>query len=206
MMPPGHVAVTWGLAALNQQNKAHLADLDYRLLALSAMGADLIDKPLALFVFTTASTSQLIAHSLLVNVALLLVGLLIWRSALPYLLAFSGHVILDRMWNHTESFWWPLFGWQTFWEFKPMNTPATMFNVYLDIITRYPQVWVIELLALLYLAWFVYHWRLYRWDVLKRFILSGRLTPPESGAEIMIRPKASPVKEIGPQPVVKRKM
>ena len=190
MMPPGHVAVTWGLAALNQQNKTRLADLDYRLMALSAMGADLIDKPLALFVFTSASTSQLIAHSLLVNLALLLVGLLLWRKALPYLLAFSGHIILDRMWNHPETFWWPLFGWQTFWEFKPMNTPATMFNVYLDIIIRYPQVWVIEVFALLYLIWFAYRRHLYCRDILKRFILSGRLTPLDSDMGTLVRSKS----------------
>ncbi len=173
MMPPGHVAVTWGVSRLLQENNPRLARLDYRLLALSAVGADLIDKPLALFVFPESQASQLIAHSLPVNLLLVVIGLLLWRSALPYILAFAGHVILDRMWNHTESFWWPFFGWDTFWAFKPMNTPEVMFNVYLDIITRYPQVWVVEVIALLYLARFVYKQRLYQWDRVKRFWLTG---------------------------------
>lgn len=175
MMPPGHVATTWGVAALLQTNNARLARLDYRLLAFSALLPDLIDKPLALFVFTQAHTSQLMAHSFLFHGVLLVLTLLFWRKLLPYVLAFNGHLLADRMWNHTETFWWPLFGWDVFWDFKPMNTPATMFNVYWDIITHYPQVWVIELIALIFLVGFVYHYRLYRWRGLKRFILTGQI-------------------------------
>jgi hypothetical protein len=176
MMPPGHVAVTWGVARLLQQNNPRLARLDYRLLALSALAPDIIDKPLALFVFTDAQTSQLIAHSLILNLLLLTLALLFWRPTLPYTLAFTAHLVADRMWNHNESFWWPLFGWNQFWVFKPMNTPEVMLNVYLDIITQYPQVSVVELIALLYLGWFCYQHRLYRWQDLKAFVLRGYLT------------------------------
>lgn len=181
-MPPGHLAATWGVAQLMQQTDPGLARLDYRWLAVSAMAADFIDKPLALLVFTDAHTSQLLVHSLSLNLALLTLTLLFWRSGLPYVLAFSGHLIADRMWNHTESFWWPFFGWHTFWEFKPMNTPADMVNVYLDIITRYPQVWVIEVIALLYLLWFAVRFRLYHWVELKQFVLTGHLGRAEEGA------------------------
>ncbi len=174
-MPPGHVAATWGVAALLQENNPKLANLDYRLLAVCAMLPDIIDKPLAILVFTEAHTSQLIAHSLLFNVALLLLGLLCWRSALPYIVAFNAHLIFDRMWNHTESFWWPIYGWNQFWEFKFMNTPEAMVNVYLDIITRYPQVWVIEVLAIVWLFWFFLRYRLYLWPVMRRFLGTGRL-------------------------------
>ena len=175
MMPPGHIAATWGVASLIQQNNARLTRLDYRLLAASALLPDIIDKPLAILIFTEAHTSQLIAHSLLPNVVGLVLALLFWRKALPYVLAFNAHLVADRMWNHTESFWWPLFGWNVFWEFKPMNTPATMLNVYLDIVTRYPQVWVVEVLAGFVLLWFVYRYRLYRWPVLKTFIFTGHI-------------------------------
>lgn len=175
MMPPGHVAATWGLAALLQRQNARLARLDYRLLALSALLPDLIDKPLALFAFTEAHTSQLIAHSLLFNLVLLVLALLFGRALLPYILACNAHLLADRMWNHTESFWWPLFGWSNFWQYKPMNTPEAMLHVYLDIIVRYPQVWVIELLAVIILLGFAYRYRLFRWSALKRFILTGQL-------------------------------
>ena len=173
MMPPGHIAATWGVASLIQQNNPRLTRLDYRLLAACALLPDFIDKPLAILVFTQAHTSQLIAHSFLFNLALLVIALLWWRKSFPYILAFNAHLIADRMWNHTESFWWPIFGWDVFWDFKPMNTPETMFNVYLDIITRYPQVWVIEIIALLFLGWFIYRHQLYRWGMLKQFMATG---------------------------------
>ncbi len=175
MMPPGHIASTWGVAALAQQNNPRLAHLDYRLLAVCALLPDLIDKPLAILVFTDTPTSQLIAHSLLFNLALLIPALLFWQRALPYVLAFNAHLPADRMWHHNQTFWWPMFGWQTFWEYKPMNTPEEMFNVYLDIIIRYPQVWVVELLALGIFVWFGVRYRLYLWPRLKVFILTGRV-------------------------------
>ena len=175
MMPPGHVAATWGLATLLQKYNPRLSCLDYRLLALSAMAPDLIDKPLALFVFTNAYTSQLVAHSLFFNLALLISTLIFWRQGLPYVLAGNAHLIADRMWRHTESFWWPLFGWDKFWEYKFMNTPEAMVNVYLDIITRYPRVWVIEMIALLFLLWFGWRHRLYHPLALKQFVRTGQV-------------------------------
>ena len=180
MMPPGHVATTWGVATLIQQNNPRLAGLDYRLLAICALLPDLIDKPLAILVFTEAHTSQLIAHSLSFNLILLVLTLLFWRKAVPYVLAFNAHVLLDRMWYHSESFWWPFFGWNTFWQYKFMNTPEAMVNVYLDIVTRYPQVWVIELIAAGVLLWFAFRHRLFWGPRLKRFILTGRVETIQS--------------------------
>lgn len=170
MMPPGHIAVTWGTAHLWPDK-----NLDYRLLALFALLPDLVDKPLAILVFTESHSAQNILHALLPNVLLLLVALLWQYRGLPYVLAMNAHLIADRMWNHTETFWWPLFGWDTFWQFKPMNTPEQMVSVYADILTRYPQVWAVELLALVFLAWFVHRTRLYRWDTLKAFLTSGQI-------------------------------
>jgi hypothetical protein len=178
MMPPGHVAVTWGVSTLLQKRPSRL---DYRLLALAAMLPDLIDKPLAMLVFTQAHTSQLVAHSLLFHVAVLVLALLFWRKQIPCVLAFNGHLLADRMWRHTESFWWPLFGRQTFWEFKVMNSPQAMASVYWDIITRYPEVWVVELLALVFLARFAARYQLYRWPPLKKLLFTGKLRPCSAG-------------------------
>lgn len=175
MMPPGHIATTWGVTAVAQQHNPKLARLDYRLLALGAVLPDIIDKPLAILVFTDAPTSQLIAHSLLFNLGLLIAALFFWRLAVPYVLAFNAHLLADRMWNHTESFWWPIFGWRTFWEYKPMNTAEEMFNVYVDIIVRYPQVWTIELVALAIFVWFGVRYQLYRWPRMKVFLWTGRV-------------------------------
>ena len=58
-----------------------------------------------------------------------------------------------------------------------MNTPEAMVSVYWDIVTRYPQVWVVEIFAGLFLAWFAYRYRLYWWPVLKYFIFTGHILP-----------------------------
>lgn len=179
-MPPGHVAVTWGVARVIQKNNSGLTHLDYRLLALCGLLPDIIDKPLAILIFTSAESSQLVAHSLLFHAAFLLGALLFWRRAVPYVLAFNTHLVLDRMWHHTESFWWPLFGWNVFWQYKPMNSPEAMFNIYIDIITRYPQVWVFEIVAIIVLIGFGYRHRLYWWSALKRFLLTGRIEQPQA--------------------------
>jgi hypothetical protein len=56
MMPPGHVTVTWGVAAVAQQYNPKLARLDHRLLALCAFLPDLIDKPPAILVLPVPAT------------------------------------------------------------------------------------------------------------------------------------------------------
>jgi hypothetical protein len=175
MMPPGHLAVTWGVASLLQKNNRRLARLDYRLLAFCALLPDFIDKPLAVLVFTRSHSSQNVTHSLSFHLLLLGLALLGWRRAVPYVLAANGHLLADRMWHHTETFWWPLFGWNVFWQYKPMNTPAAMLQEYLNIITRYPQVWLVEALALAMLLRFVFRRRLYHWPRLETFIRTGHL-------------------------------
>jgi len=152
MMPPGHIAV--GLLT------RHLWDdrePDLRWLAGSALLPDIIDKPLALLVFTDSHSTQNITHALLPHVLVLVIALLWLRQALPYVLAFNTHLLADHMWYHTQTFWWPLFGWGTFWQYKFMNTPQAMVSTYLDIL-HYPEVWVVEAFALAYLGWLSYRW------------------------------------------------
>ncbi len=47
MLPQSHVAYTWLALSLAQDKLDVAPDADYRLVALAAMGPDLIDKPLA---------------------------------------------------------------------------------------------------------------------------------------------------------------
>ena len=176
MMPPGHVAVAWGVTRLLQRTKPPLATLDYRLLAGAALLPDFIDKPLALWVFTESHSSQNVSHSLLLNVVLLVLTLLFFGRALPYVLAFNSHLIADKMWHHTETFWWPMYGWEVFWRYKFMNTPEAMFRVYVDILLNYPHIWLTEFIAGLILLWFGYKYQWYHWPQLKQFIRTGQLT------------------------------
>lgn len=169
MLPPGHVAVTWATAQLWPEK-----NLDYRWLALAAMVPDIIDKPLALWVFTESQSTQNIAHALIPNLCLLVIALLWLPRSLPYILACNGHILADHMWNHTETFWWPLFGWSTFWQFRFMNSPEAMLTVYLEIIQRYPHVWVVELIAVGFLGWLSLKYTLYKKDHLIYFLRTGR--------------------------------
>jgi len=171
MMPPGHIAITWAAAKLLTKQS-----LDYRRLAFSAMLPDLVDKPLALWVFTQSHSSQNLTHALLPNLLLLGIAVWKWPRALPYVLAFNGHLLADRMWRKTETFWWPLFGGQTFSSYRFMNTPQAMTQVYLDILRRYPHVWAIELLAGLYLGWFIKKHRLANRANLLAFLQTGQLS------------------------------
>ena len=173
MMPPGHIATTWAVALALQKNNPKLAGLDYRLLAVASMLPDVIDKPLAVSVFPEAETSQLVGHSVFVHAIVLVGALLFHRKSLPYVLAFMGHLLLDRMWRHTETFWWPLFGWNVFWKFKAMNTTEQMVSVYIDIITRYPRVWIIEIIAIVTIMGMIIRYRLYRRNVFRTFLSTG---------------------------------
>ncbi|MDM8518702.1 metal-dependent hydrolase [Anaerolineales bacterium HSG6] len=176
MMPPGHVAVSWGISRLLQRTNPALAQLDYRLLAIGSLLPDFIDKPLAIWLFTDSHSSQNITHSLFFNWAILVITLLWIPRLLPYCLAFNGHLIADKMWNHTETFWWPWYGWDQFWHYRFMNTPEAMLQVYIDILTHYPHVWLIEIVAVLILGYFFYQQKWYRWQSLKRFVMTGRLS------------------------------
>jgi hypothetical protein len=71
-----------------------------------------------------------------------------------------------------------------------MNTPAAMASVYWEIVTRYPQVWVVELLALGYLLSFVARHRLYLWRQLMAFLCSG---VPKRPAALFPAATSSPV-------------
>lgn len=169
MMPPGHVAVTWAVARLWPAKK-----LDYRLLAVGALLPDALDKPLAMWVFSEAKSSQLVGHALLPNLLLLGITALFWRRGWPYALACAGHLLVDRMWHHERTFWWPLFGWGNFREYKPMHSPETMLAVYADII-RLPQVWLPEVLAGVFFLWLARRHRWYRWANLRHFLKTGQL-------------------------------
>jgi len=171
MMPPGHIAV--GLLSRHLWDEQ--SPLDLRLLAGSALLPDIIDKPLAILVFTDSHSTQNIAHALLPHLLLLTIALLWIPRIVPYVLAFNTHLLADHMWYHTETFWYPLYGWDTFWQYKFMNTPQAMLKVYFDIL-RYPEVWLIESFALAYLAYFAWQYRLYRWKNLRHLLATGHLT------------------------------
>lgn len=177
MLPFAHVEFTWAVANAWQRLRPipALQDLDYRLLALAAVLPDVIDKPLAIFALPEANAALLYGHTLLLHLA-------VWggvaatgrlRRWLPYLLAFSGHLLADRMWGFARTLLWPLRGRQ-FHQWKDVGSPEAFLRAYGDIIRSEPKLLAFEAVGLLLLAWVIADRKLYRKDMLRRFLRTGK--------------------------------
>jgi len=82
--------------------------LDYRLVAAGALLPDVVDGPWG---------GARLLHTLLFSAGLLVLVMLVTRHrrrarrrwlALP--IGTFLHLVLDGMWTHTHTFWWPFFG------------------------------------------------------------------------------------------------
>lgn len=97
--------------------------VDLRFLALGALLPDLIDKPLGTLMFPALfnSSSQVIGHTLLFSIILMVAVLLATRRGrvrrrwMAVAIGALIHLLLDAMWTVQETFLWPAFG----WEFPP---------------------------------------------------------------------------------------
>ena len=178
MLPSAHVEFTW--AAANALQRSPLGqrgqNLDYRLLALVALLPDLMDKPLAIFVFPDSHAALLYGHTLLLHLA-------VWGGAaatgrvrrwLPYLLAFSGHLVADRMWGFAPTLLWPLHGSQ-FQRWRNVGSPKAFLQAYREIVRSEPKLLTFEVIGLALLAWVIADRGLYRKRALGRFLRTGRV-------------------------------
>ena len=177
MLPPAHVAYTW-LALTVAQDRLHVAqDADYRLVALAAIGPDLVDKPLAAaYFYRKYKAAVLFAHTLLAFWAAVAVTWRRWPRGGIYGLAWVGHGLLDRIWFYPATFYWPLRGWRFHVWGKQGSEQAEMGKAYWFAFTRRPELWGWELGGLLALAFVVWRHRLYKPRRLLAFVLTGR--PP----------------------------
>lgn len=151
-------------------------DADYRLVALAALGSDLIDKPLALaYFYKKYKSAVLFAHTLLAYAFVFWLGMTRLRRWRVYTMAFVGHGLLDRVWLFRDTFWWPFLGWRfTVWG-KQGSQQEKISQAYWVTFTRRPELWSWEVGGLIALGWFVWRHRLYRMKNLRRFILAGRV-------------------------------
>ena len=179
MLPTGHIEWTWAGLNLIQRRTGPFLDADYRLAALAALAPDLIDKPLAIFLFPDANAALFFGHTLLLHS---LVWAFAWVSGrlqrwLVYLLAFSGHLLADRMWGFTQTLLWPLRGWG--WhQWRHVGSAQEMLHAYLEIIMQEPILLILDAIGLVLLLWFLFDRRLFIWQRLRIFLRTGR--PPAS--------------------------
>jgi hypothetical protein len=173
MLPSAHIEFTWGVLNLLQRRTGRAREVDYRLAALAASLPDLIDKPLAVFVFPNSKAALLFSHTLLLH--LLVWGVTLWRGRrwLPYALAFSGHLILDRLWDFPKNLWYPLLGWE-FHQWRDVGSPKAALRAYTELLDDHPEIIAYEVIGLGILGWFVCDRQLFRWGNLLRFLRTGK--------------------------------
>ncbi len=176
MLPTAHVEFTWAALNLLQKEAGLFADADYRLAALAALLPDLIDKPLATFVLTDAEAALLYGHTALLHGGVWLAAAATGQlgRSLPYLLAFSGHLLADRMWSFSQTLLWPLRG-RRFHRWKHVGSPQAIVQAYAKIIRDEPLLLTFEAVGALLLAWFVLDRQLWQPEKLAGFLRDGRL-------------------------------
>ena len=176
MLPTGHIEFTWAALNLLQRCAGLFEDTDYRLMALCAVLPDAIDKPLATFVMTDSEAALLFGHTALLHggvwLAAAATGQL--RRTLPYLLAFSGHLLADRMWSFSQTLLWPLRG-HRFHHWKHVGSPAAILDAYLKIIRDEPLLVTFEVIGAGLLGWFVADRRLWEPERLAGLVRFGRV-------------------------------
>lgn len=149
MLPIGHLAFTWGALHILQR-AGKFPDADYRLAALAALAPDALDKPLAMFVFRRSNAALLFGHTLLMHVLVWLAAGRKRRQWLPYLLAFSGHLLEDGIWGFPQTFLWPLRG-PSFHQWRHVGSPAAFLNAYREVVRQEPKLVLFDLLGLIVL-------------------------------------------------------
>ena len=148
--------------------------IDIRLLLLSSLLPDIIDKPVGIFFLRDIfSSGRIFCHTLLFLIVVSLSGLyLYWKHKTTWLLvvAFGTfvHLILDGMWLDPQTLLWPLYGF-SFPKFDPSYWMEDMlYNLLME-----PLVWLPELVGISLIIWFI--WILVHRGNLGTFMKNGRI-------------------------------
>jgi hypothetical protein len=153
MLPLAHVGLT--LASFGFLRKKGLVKgrPKYAKLALASLLPDLIDKPLAIFVFPESKSALLFSHTLILHLAVWAWTALKNKFLWPYALAFSGHLLLDRIWEFPQTFLFPFKGW-SFHKWRDVGSPQAFGRAYFEVMGEHPELLVGEVLGFIALLWF----------------------------------------------------
>lgn len=153
--------------------------IDYRVVLLGAILPDLIDKPIGrLFFEEEFQNSRLYGHTLLMWTAVLLLVMIALRGEAArrwFILPIAGmiHLVLDGMWNHPVTLFWPLFG--TSFPKNPTN------SYWLDVlfyVFRNPIIGMQELIGIVAVVYLGMAYGLHKSEAFKRFVKTGELYEP----------------------------
>ncbi|MCM1567418.1 MAG: metal-dependent hydrolase [Dehalobacter sp.] len=154
--------------------------IDYRFLIVGAILPDLIDKPIGHYIFVdTFHNGRIFGHTVLFVLLLSMVAIYVERKyhflgisvlALGALM----HQVEDQIWMSPGTSLWPTMGWQF---------PALSLHDYAGyifyVLLNEPDAYVPEIAGLIIIAGFIYRFRLYRLDMIKAFLHTGRTAKTE---------------------------
>ncbi|MBI5877588.1 MAG: hypothetical protein HZB53_08065 [Chloroflexi bacterium] len=173
MLPQSHAFVAVAVQKWLAGRDLRLKGADYRAVALAGMLPDLIDKPLAIFVLPQTKAGLLFAHAPIFHVPLWLLAWFV-PALRPYVIAFTGHIVGDRIWFFHDTFWFPLRGLR-FHQWKHIGDPKAFSAAYKDLFSRRPYLFLYELVALAALIWFIVSSGLADRRALVNFLRTGRV-------------------------------
>ena len=135
--------------------KERIGSIDYRIVLVGSLLPDIIDKPLWLLTAAEIPFSgRGYTHSLLLNLALFIGGLVLSRYRKSWLLLISlssfMHLIFDQMWNSPAVLLWPLLG-----PFPKEETVDWLPNIF-QALFSYPDVYIPEIIGLAIVLLFAY--------------------------------------------------
>ncbi|MFC1921251.1 metal-dependent hydrolase [Chloroflexota bacterium] len=168
---PVHTSnVQFRLSSLLYKLRNQLGRIDYRMVIFGSILPDIIDKPIfLLFGDSITLSGRDYAHTLLINLSLLVIGLILLKYKKSWMLVLSLssmlHLLLDRIWECPEVLFWPVLG--------PLPGRATagwVSDRWYSIFTV-PEAYLPEIIGLVIVAAFLY--RLIRKKQVIRFIRYG---------------------------------
>lgn len=101
---------------LSRWSRKLMDKVDYRLVLVSSLLPDIIDKPVGIYLFReTFSNGRIFGHTLLFLLFLFLLGLFLrrrfhWSGGLVIFFCSAIHLLLDGMWSDPHTLLWPLYG------------------------------------------------------------------------------------------------
>jgi len=153
VLPQSHAFVAVAVQKWLAGRYPQLKGADYRAVALAGMAPDLIDKPLAIYVMPQTRAGLLFAHAPIFHIPLWLLARR-FPALLPLVIAFTGHIVGDRIWFFHDTFWFPFRGLR-FHQWKHIGDAKAFGAAYKDLFTRRPYLFLYELAALAALIWFI---------------------------------------------------
>jgi hypothetical protein len=149
--------------------------IDIRVLLLSSLLPDIIDKPIGRFFFREIfSNGRIFSHTLLFLIIITAGGLLLYRARhKTWLLVLAygtfTHLILDGMWMSPHTLLWPLYGF-SFGQ-HPVSIWSWITSV-LHHLSANPWILIPEIAGMIIITWF--GWQLARRRKLLAFLKYGQ--------------------------------